>query len=60
MELPEFEHHVSECGISSPPDHDDLERVCPMCNTIFPDSVPQLEFEEHVNSHFTDFEVLRP
>ena len=39
-----------------------LDRVCPMCNQQFDDTVPQRYFEEHVQSHFEEvanhFEVL--
>lgn len=37
------------------------ERVCPMCNAVFPRVIPQESFESHVVSHFeveNGFEVI--
>lgn len=37
------------------------ERICPMCNAVFPQVVPQESFESHVVSHFeveNGFEVV--
>lgn len=37
------------------------DRICPMCNAVFPMIVPQESFESHVVSHFeveNGFEVI--
>jgi hypothetical protein len=43
----------------------DEERTCPMCEAVFPGGVPQEQFEEHVQRHFSEdtvdqFVVLDP
>ncbi|ESO96407.1 hypothetical protein LOTGIDRAFT_231783 [Lottia gigantea] len=66
----EFQTHVFNC-VDSEDQPTTLtcesvpERICPMCNHLFPESCPQLEVDNHVNAHFgeapTDaFEVLSP
>lgn len=50
--------------VSTSPDpalEDEEERICPMCNAVFPRVIPQESFESHVVSHFeveNGFEVI--
>ncbi|KAK8744255.1 hypothetical protein OTU49_000701 [Cherax quadricarinatus] len=50
--------------VSTSPDpvlEDEEERICPMCNAVFPQVIPQESFESHVVSHFeieNGFEVI--
>lgn len=50
--------------VSTSPDptlEEEDERVCPMCNAVFPRVIPQESFESHVVSHFeveNGFEVI--
>ncbi|XP_046334213.2 tax1-binding protein 1 homolog [Haliotis rufescens] len=69
MPMEDFQTHVFECfDDSSAPETlrpGQIERICPMCNDLFPETVPQEEFEKHVQTHFeqeiTDrFEILDP
>ncbi|XP_046570381.1 tax1-binding protein 1 homolog [Haliotis rubra] len=69
MPMEDFQTHVFECfDDSSAPETlrpGQIERICPMCNALYPETVPQEEFERHVQTHFeqeiTDrFEILDP
>ncbi|XP_045615329.1 paramyosin [Procambarus clarkii] len=50
--------------VSTSPDpalEDEEDRICPMCNAVFPHIIPQESFESHVVSHFeveNGFEVI--
>ncbi len=68
--MEDFQHHVLECSTPTTDASENDDRVCPMCSEIFPNTVPQREFETHVNEHFeeeeapatlvNEFEVVRP
>ncbi|XP_041371774.1 LOW QUALITY PROTEIN: uncharacterized protein LOC121385244 [Gigantopelta aegis] len=76
--MDEFQTHVFECfDDSDAPEtlhaeqttttttsSGSKDRICPMCSALFPESVPQQEFETHVQTHFEDgsatgFEVIQ-
>ena len=71
--MDEFQTHVFECfDDSDGPETlhaeqtvNSTDRICPMCSAVFPETVPQQEFETHVQTHFEDgsatgFEVIEP
>lgn len=78
MSMEDFQQHVFECiddGDDDPlqtlknPTMDDtngIDRICPMCNKSFANTLPLAEFEKHVQDHFNEesiidrFEVLHP
>lgn len=68
LTMEEFQNHVFNCfvkgdEIEKPTAAANKDHMCPMCSAIFPEQVPQEEFEAHVQQHFegqiTDrFEIL--
>jgi hypothetical protein len=78
MSMEDFQQHVFECiddGDDKPlqtlqnPTMDDtngIDRICPMCNKSFANTLPLAEFKKHVQDHFNEesiidrFEVLHP
>ncbi|CAC5369456.1 unnamed protein product [Mytilus coruscus] len=79
MPMEDFQQHVFECiddGDDDPPqtlqnptvgeDSNGVDRICPMCNKSFANTLPLADFEKHVQDHFNEesivdrFEVLHP
>lgn len=70
MDMQEFQMHVLHCiddsndepqTIQNQNRVDSNNRICPMCDAVFPSELPQEEFENHVQEHFGEerFEVLQ-
>lgn len=70
MDMQEFQMHVLHCiddssdeprTIQNPNPVDSNNRICPMCDAVFPSELPQEEYENHVQEHFGEerFEVLQ-
>lgn len=78
MSMEDFQQHVFECiddGDDEPlqtlqnptvGDSSGIDRICPMCNKSFSNTLPLGDFEKHVQDHFNEesivdrFEVLHP
>lgn len=77
LTLNQFQMHVFECfdNVDESPatlqpvsggGNDDDDRNCPMCGDVFPLTIPQEAYEQHVLSHFGEdptlerFEILHP
>lgn len=77
MPMEDFQQHVFECiddGDDDPPqtlqnptigeESNGVDRICPMCNKSFANTLPLADFEKHVQDHFNEesivdrFEVL--
>ncbi|XP_074652134.1 uncharacterized protein LOC141906728 [Tubulanus polymorphus] len=61
--MEEIQQHVLECCETPDelegeiiPGHviSEDDRVCPVCSEQYPDSIPQADYESHVNSHFDE------